>query len=88
MRYLIRDKNRSYGVFDERYATRAEAEENLWRHSGGDLVIEEDTSRIEWREAVDILDTVVAEYSQLSTLPGMPSGGAVVEALNTMKRGY
>ena len=42
MNYIIRDKARGYGVIDERYATRAEAEANLWRyaHLGGELVIE------------------------------------------------
>tara|TARA_R110002072_G_scaffold236182_1_gene393851 strand:+ start:1300 stop:1455 length:156 start_codon:yes stop_codon:yes gene_type:complete len=46
MKYLIRDKARGYGVFDERYATRAEAEANLWRyaHLGGELIIEEDAA--------------------------------------------
>tara|TARA_R110000744_G_scaffold284052_1_gene395404 strand:+ start:127 stop:267 length:141 start_codon:yes stop_codon:yes gene_type:complete len=43
MNYAIRDKARSYGVFDERYATRAEAEANLWRYAshGGQLVVEQ-----------------------------------------------
>lgn len=88
MRYLIRDKSRGYGVFDQRYPTRAEAEANMWKLSGGELVVEEDTSYTDWREAVNILDTVAAEYNRLSTLPGMPSGDAVIKALNTMKRGY
>ena len=45
MRYAIRDKARGYGVFDERFATRAEAEASLWRyaHWGGELVIVEVT---------------------------------------------
>lgn len=45
MRYIIRDKSRGYGVFDERYATRKEAEADLWRHflnKGGDLVVEQE----------------------------------------------
>ena len=43
MKYAIRDKTRGYGVFDERFATRAEAEANLWRYApfGGELVIVE-----------------------------------------------
>ena len=45
MRYAIRDKARGYGVFDERFATRAEAEASLWRyaHWGEELVIVEVT---------------------------------------------
>ena len=48
MRYIIRDKSRGYGVFDERYATRKEAEADLWRHflnKGGDLVVEQEGSQ-------------------------------------------
>ena len=43
MRYFIRDKARGYGVFDQSYATRAEAEANIWRyaHLGGELIIVE-----------------------------------------------
>ena len=44
MRYLIRDKRRGYGVFDQRYASRAEAEADMWRLQGGELVVEEDNS--------------------------------------------
>ena len=42
MKYVIRDKAGGYGVFDERYATRAEAEANLWKyaHHGGELIVE------------------------------------------------
>ena len=41
MNYAIRDKTRGYGVFDERFATRAKAEASLWRyaHLGGELVV-------------------------------------------------
>ena len=45
MRYIIRDKSRAYGVIDEIYHSRREAEANLWRHflfgGYGDLVVEE-----------------------------------------------
>lgn len=90
MRYLIRDKSRGYGVSDQRYPTRAEAEANMWKLSGagGELVVEEDTSSIEWREAVSILDDVVNEYRSLSVGFGMPTAEAVTEALAVMKRGY
>jgi|11BtaG_2_1085332.scaffolds.fasta_scaffold10446_7 hypothetical protein len=47
MRYIIRDKSRGYGVFDERYVTRKEAEADLWRHflnKGGDLVVEQEAT--------------------------------------------
>ena len=44
MRYIIRDKSRAYGVIDEIYLSRQEAEANLWRHflfgGYGDLVVE------------------------------------------------
>jgi hypothetical protein len=41
--FIIRVKCSGYGVFDEIYQTREQAESNLWRfaHTGGELVVEE-----------------------------------------------